>query len=207
MAITSRLGRRLSYRGAVVFEPPTGAESGVTISSIVLPCPSSEELFARLKQICDKPHPCRLTFRGRTRQDVMAWLEAFCSAGVPLPDLRDAATPHELSGITPFQRQVFSLTNTIPHGETRPYTWVATKMKRSRCERAVGRALGLNPFPLFVPCHRVVKKDGTLGGFMGFDEAEAWQVHLKRTLLELEEQHRQPSLFVAPRMMAAPAMV
>lgn len=56
---------------------------------------------------------------------------------------------------------------TIPLGETRSYKWVAQRIGRPRAVRAVGQALKKNPYPLIIPCHRVIKEDGSLGGYAG----------------------------------------
>ena len=53
----------------------------------------------------------------------------------------------------------------IPRGEVRPYGWIAAEIGRPRAVRAVGTALGHNPVPLIVPCHRVVRTDGTIGQY------------------------------------------
>ena len=87
----------------------------------------------------------------------------------------------DLSGATPFQRQVWQQTRLIPYGETRSYQWVAEQIKRPRAARAVGQALGSNPLLIIIPCHRVVLqlKDGGLGGFGG-------GLEMKRRLLSME---------------------
>jgi len=92
-----------------------------------------------------------------------------------------AAFPDELdlSGATPFQREVWEITRLIAYGETRSYLWVAEQIKRPGAVRAVGQALSRNPLPVIVPCHRVVAADGKLGGFSG-------GVEMKRHLLRLE---------------------
>jgi AraC family transcriptional regulator of adaptative response/methylated-DNA-[protein]-cysteine methyltransferase len=82
-------------------------------------------------------------------------------------------------GGTPFQRAVWSAARAIPAGETRTYAAIARAIGRPGTARAVGRALGANPVPLLVPCHRVVASDGTLGGFTG-------GLDLKARLLALE---------------------
>ena len=56
---------------------------------------------------------------------------------------------------------------TIPIGETRSYQWVARQIGRPKAVRAVGSALRKNPYPLIIPCHRVVKSDGALGAYAG----------------------------------------
>jgi len=66
---------------------------------------------------------------------------------------------------TPFQRAVWKACMSIPRGETRSYKWIAEQIGKPGAVRAVGSALGKNPFAPVVPCHRVIKSDGTLGGF------------------------------------------
>jgi methylated-DNA-[protein]-cysteine S-methyltransferase len=64
-----------------------------------------------------------------------------------------------------FYQDVWLITATIPKGETRSYSWVAEKIGKPKASRAVGNALNKNPFVGIIPCHRVIKKDGTIGGF------------------------------------------
>ena len=71
----------------------------------------------------------------------------------------------DFSGATEFQRQVWQAAQQIPHGETRSYGWIAKQIGKPQAARAVGQALGKNPFLIVVPCHRVIAGDGTLGGF------------------------------------------
>jgi len=69
--------------------------------------------------------------------------------------------------LTDFEWQVLKATLTIPLGETRSYQWIAQKIGKPKAVRAVGSALRKNPYPLIIPCHRVVKSDGTLGAYYG----------------------------------------
>jgi O-6-methylguanine DNA methyltransferase len=71
----------------------------------------------------------------------------------------------DLRGHTDFERAVWTKALDIPRGEVRPYGWVAAEIGRPRAVRAVGTALGHNPVPLIVPCHRVVRSDGMLGQY------------------------------------------
>ena len=71
----------------------------------------------------------------------------------------------DLRGHTDFERDVWQKALEIPRGEVRPYGWVAAEIGRPRAVRAVGTALGHNPVPLIVPCHRVVRSDGTIGQY------------------------------------------
>ncbi len=75
-------------------------------------------------------------------------------------------SPSALEWATPFQREVWRTTSRIPYGETRTYGQIAVDIGRPKSARAVGNALGKNPLPLIIPCHRVVSSSG-LGGFSG----------------------------------------
>ena len=90
--------------------------------------------------------------------------------------------PDELdfSNATAFQRLVLEATRLIPYGETRSYGWVANQIGKPLAARAVGQALGKNPFLIIVPCHRVISGNGSLGGFGG-------GLDMKRVLLQLEK--------------------
>lgn len=70
-----------------------------------------------------------------------------------------------LGALTPFQRAVLEATATIPAGHVRPYGWVARRIGSPGAVRATGTALGHNPVPFIVPCHRVVRSDWHLGEY------------------------------------------
>ncbi|MEK7362524.1 MAG: methylated-DNA--[protein]-cysteine S-methyltransferase, partial [candidate division NC10 bacterium] len=74
--------------------------------------------------------------------------------------------PVDLSATPPFQREVLAAARSIPFGEVRAYAWVAERIRHPRAVRAVGTALGRNPVPLIVPCHRVLRSDGGVGGYL-----------------------------------------
>jgi len=84
--------------------------------------------------------------------------------------------------MTIFEKKVYAAVSKIPRGEVRSYKWVAAKIGRPKAYRAVGNALNKNPHIGIVPCHRVIRSDGTIGGF-------ARGVALKRQLLK-SESHR-----------------
>jgi O-6-methylguanine DNA methyltransferase len=71
----------------------------------------------------------------------------------------------DLRGHSAFEQDVWHKALEIPRGEVRPYGWVAAEIGRPHAVRAVGTALGHNPVPLIVPCHRVVRTDGTIGQY------------------------------------------
>ena len=85
---------------------------------------------------------------------------------------------------TPFSESVLKALLRIKPGEITTYSDLAKKIN-SKAYRAVGGVLRNNPLPLIIPCHRVIKQDGKLGGFMGHLD-EDWQINLKRSLLKIE---------------------
>lgn len=87
---------------------------------------------------------------------------------------------HLLSG-TPFEKRVWQTLRRIPYGETRSYKWVAERIKRPSAFRAVAKAVSKNPILVIIPCHRVIKSNGSIGGFTSVGGVE-----LKRKLLRLE---------------------
>lgn len=88
--------------------------------------------------------------------------------------------PVDLHDCTPFERDVLAATATIPYGEVRSYKWLAERVGRPGAARAIGNALHNNPVPVIIPCHRIVKSDGSLGGYAF---GAAW----KTRLLALEQ--------------------
>lgn len=88
--------------------------------------------------------------------------------------------PYDLAEGTPLQRAVWLAIAKIPYGETISYTTLAERVGFPRAVRAVASACGANPVPLAIPCHRVLAKDGTLGGF------SLGGVDVKEKLLKLE---------------------
>jgi len=80
---------------------------------------------------------------------------------------------------TDFEKKVWQILHEIPYGETRTYKWLAEKIGNPHATRAVGRALSKNPFPIILPCHRIIESDGSIGGYSS-------GVDIKRRLLEIE---------------------
>ena len=78
---------------------------------------------------------------------------------------RRVRIPLDLRGHSPFEQDVWRKALEIPRGEVRPYGWIAAEIGRPKAVRAVGSALGHNPVPLIVPCHRVVRTDGSIGQY------------------------------------------
>jgi methylated-DNA-[protein]-cysteine S-methyltransferase len=87
---------------------------------------------------------------------------------------------------TPFQRSVWAALRTIPAGETASYRDIAIRIGSPQAVRAVGAANGANPVGVIVPCHRVIRADGSLCGYGGGIERKKW-------LLEHERRHAAPA--------------
>jgi AraC family transcriptional regulator of adaptative response/methylated-DNA-[protein]-cysteine methyltransferase len=94
-------------------------------------------------------------------------------------ELQKFETPIILKG-TKFQEQVWNQLTKIAHGKTRSYDWISKKINNAGAQRAVGKANGDNRFAIVVPCHRVIRSDGTLSGYGG----GVWR---KRWLLDHEQ--------------------
>ena len=80
---------------------------------------------------------------------------------------------------TDFQNRVWETIRQIPYGEVRTYQWIANQIERPKSVRAIGNAVGANSASILIPCHRVIRSDGTLGGYGG-------GINRKRQLLTLE---------------------
>jgi methylated-DNA-[protein]-cysteine S-methyltransferase len=79
----------------------------------------------------------------------------------------------------PFQRAVLEATASVPFGHVDTYAGIARRIGKPKATRAVGNALGRNPIPVIVPCHRVIRSDASLGGYTG-------GLNIKEHLLSLE---------------------
>lgn len=89
--------------------------------------------------------------------------------------------PIDIGSLTTFQRDVLMTVMKVPRGEVTTYGDLAKRIGRPKAARAVGQALGNNPIPIVIPCHRVLTSDGSLGGYSGREG-----VKTKEKLLRLE---------------------
>lgn len=98
----------------------------------------------------------------------------------------------EMDRLLDFNRRVYDVARSVPPGATLTYGEIAAQLGESGRAQAVGQALGENPFPIIVPCHRVVAAGGKLGGFSAHGGAAT-----KRRLLAIEAVHAKgpPRLF------------
>jgi O-6-methylguanine DNA methyltransferase len=92
----------------------------------------------------------------------------------------------DLWGLTEFERDVLRAAREIGYGEVRSYSWLAKKAGRPKAARAVGSVMAKNPLPVIIPCHRVIRADGKLGGF-----SMRGGVEMKRRLIELERRGKR----------------
>ena len=88
----------------------------------------------------------------------------------------------DMDGLTKLQQSVLVATGDIPYGELRSYKDIAETVKRPRAFRFVGSTLAINPFPILIPCHRVIRSDASLGQFGGGTD-------LKRKMIEMEARY------------------
>lgn len=105
---------------------------------------------------------------------IAAQLDAYFTGKIRAIDV-----PIDLRLTTPFQRSVLMAARSVPAGQVVSYHDIARRIGRPEASRAVGQALGHNPVPIVIPCHRVVTSSGGLGGYIG-------GLAIKRKLLKLE---------------------
>ncbi len=139
------------------------------LTELVLPQSSAAGAFASLSQ------EARAGKKNEPRFRALAEKLRGYLAGKPVVFSEEL----DLSGATPFQRQVWTQARQIPRGESRSYGWIASRMGKPAACRAVGQALGRNPLPVVIPCHRVLAAGGGIGGFSG-------GLDIKERLLDLE---------------------
>jgi len=146
--------------------------SPIGLIRVTLPQTSEREAgrsLGDLEGIASQPH--------RFEDLIRRFRAYFDGRKVDFPDRLD------LSVATSFQRRVWEAARLIPYGETRSYAWVAGQIGQPEAARAVGQALGRNPLPVIVPCHRVLAADGGIGGFSGGIESKRFLLSLEGTII------------------------
>jgi methylated-DNA-[protein]-cysteine S-methyltransferase len=152
------------------FGPLLLAQTKRGLVRVGLPNQDSDELLADL---ADRVSP-RVLEAPAQLDDVRRELDLYFEGKL---DRFDLPLDWQLSG--GFRQRVLRAINRIPYGQTRSYTEMARKAGNERAVRAAGTACGSNPIPLVVPCHRVLRTGGALGGYGG-------GLPMKQGLLELE---------------------
>ena len=162
-------------RRAMIFKSPWGwvgiSETAKGIDAIALPKRSKQAIEFGLRMMAGGPfepgESARLEVARRQLLDYLAGKRN--RFDIPL----------DLSRGTAFQRRVWRTLQRVPFGKLRSYQWIASRVGGRRYARAVGNAVGANPLPIVVPCHRIVAQDASLGGF-------SCGLPMKRKLLTLE---------------------
>lgn len=103
---------------------------------------------------------------------------------------REFSLPVDVRHGTRFQQRVWRVLRRLPYASLRSYRWVASRVGGSRYARAVGNAVGANPIPIIIPCHRIVAHDASLGGFSGGLAMKRRLLHLEGTLSSLRRRRR-----------------
>ena len=143
------------------------------LRALLLPRKTEEEALADLAKYNSKAErPDSHALLNEAERQVTAYLHG---------ELRDFNLPVDLRGNTAFALSVWSASTKIGYGETRAYRWIADQIGGGGAGiyQAVGSALGANPVPIVIPCHRVVGSDGSLHGYAG-------GLDMKLRLLSLE---------------------
>lgn len=154
---------------------PMGAVMGDKgLRRVILPHYGMEDLLALLAW----EHPAAVR-DDRPFEQVVALCRAYFNG----QQVDFAGVACDLPSQTSFSGMVLRALRTIPYGQTRAYSAVAEQINNPDSARAVGTAVGKNPLGLVIPCHRVVRAGGDLGGF-----SAAGGLELKRRLLDLEKR-------------------
>ena len=157
---------------------------------------NAQGLLTKIDLSSTTPTDSNLTLRFAGRQLSLDWFrlienfQEYFEGGRPLAPVDWAGL--DVGHLSEFQLKVYRSILEIPHGETRSYAWVAERIGRPFAQRAVGGALRSNPFPILVPCHRVVSSAGGLGGFMGKIDPDQPELQFKKKLLDLEYEYINP---------------
>lgn len=177
--------KRLSlHRKSCVFRTPWGwmgiSESAQGIDSVVLPKASRRAVLSELGSSSAELLDGRDSPRLREAQvQLIGYL-----AGTK----RSLDLPLDLSCGTSFQQRVWQTLRGISYGRLRSYQWVAVRVGGRQYARAVGNAVGANPMPIVIPCHRIVAQDMSLGGFSGGLPTKRKLLTLEGTLGELRPE-------------------
>ncbi len=167
------------------------AWSPVGVSAVQLPEPTDAGVRTRLRRRAgDAPE-------GAPPPDIAAWVTDIQAllAGEPR-DLQHIKL--DLGRTPPFHQRVYAVARTIPPGVTRTYGEIAAAVGDASAARAVGQAMGKNPCPIIVPCHRVLAAGGKTGGF-----SAPGGVDTKMRMLTIERaRDAEPALFAELPLMA-----
>ncbi|MCE9523696.1 MAG: methylated-DNA--[protein]-cysteine S-methyltransferase [Alphaproteobacteria bacterium] len=188
----------MTAKGFTLFATPIGTcalawgERGIVGASL----PSSGEAETRARMRARYPGAAETEAPpdiARTVDDIRALLE-----GKPT-DLAHVAL--DMHGVPDFHRRVYDAARAIPPGQTLTYGELAEKLEAPDAARAVGQALGANPFPIIVPCHRILAAGGKTGGFSA---PGGTTTKMRMLTIEGAKVNRSPSLFDQLPLLASP---
>ena len=168
-------------RQAIIFKSRWGwmgvSETTKGIDAVVLPKASRQAVRAELRLSTAELLEGRMSSRLREAQ---AQLTDYLAGARRSFDL-----PLDLSRGTSFQQKVWRTLRRVSYSRLRSYQWVAVRVGGRQYARAVGNAVGANPMPIVIPCHRIVAQDASLGGFSGGLPTKRKLLTLEGTLAEL----------------------
>lgn len=98
--------------------------------------------------------------QSKTAEALVNWMGEYAKKNASLP-----ALPLDWANISPFQRKIYMLMSQIKQGQSLSYGELAARAGHPKAARAVGTVCGKNPFPLIIPCHRILAANGRIGGF------------------------------------------
>jgi O-6-methylguanine DNA methyltransferase len=192
---TSRPVPRASRSASVIFQTPWGwmavSETAKGVDALVLPKTTRRAVLSEL-------HPGSIELQAGQAsprlREARAQLTDYLAGRRQSFDL-----PLDLSRGTSFQRKVWRTLHGISYGQLRSYQWVALRVGGRQYARAVGNAVGANPMPILVPCHRIVAQDRSLGGFSGGLPTKRKLLTLEGTLAQLRPGKIRSALKSASR--------
>ncbi len=148
-----------------------GSEKGLIRTC--LPVAFEEAAQRRLLSGITNPEPAKKAFRV-LEKDILAYYKG---KKIDFSDI-----PVCLNGMTAFQQEVLTALRSVKYGQTVSYGDIARLINNPKAARAIGTVMAQNPLPLIIPCHRVIKTDGSFGYF-----SAAGGVDTKKRMLELEK--------------------
>ena len=168
-------------RQAIIFKSRWGwmgvSETTKGIDAVVFPKPSRQAVLSELRLSAAELLEGRMSSRLRKAQTQLTDYLAGARRSFDLP--------LDLSRGTSFQQKVWRTLRRVSYSRLRSYQWVAVRVGGRQYARAVGNAVGANPMPIVIPCHRIVAQDASLGGFSGGLPTKRKLLTLEGTLAEL----------------------
>ena len=170
----------MANTGHMIFSTPFGYAGLIfqtdpyRLSEVLLPCKTEKAIYQRGKKAAwgtAQSHPRA----EQVAETMIAYFRGDC--------LSFSFQDIDFSSFTRAQQQVYHIVAKIPYGRVRSYGQVAADAGHPGAARFVGQCMAKNPYPILIPCHRVIRSDGQLGGFGG-------GLRLKQRMLDLETRIR-----------------